>query len=360
VNAWRHVPKVSQWETRGIFDRCRCPSRADLDRRPGNYGPAMGTEAVRFPVLWMAGWVNSGQLKVIQFLQDENRVLREQLGGRRLRFTDDQRRYLAVKGRIVGRPRRGEFAGLGTPEAILHWYRELIGLKSTARRAAGPGALPSPPTWSSSWSGWRQRTRAGATRGWSVRWTTWPPDQPQHGQVRSSVVRPRASTRARQADAVEALPEVFLAMFPHGLTFEPTRTRTGPGLANPGDADFAAVTGQVPAGPVSFGERPLRDSNPRTTFPRGEQFPRLRMISRGYSVRSSRLLPGPHCPSALFGQPKGNRHGRERRPPTITSMRLPVGCLQCFKPGSTTRRWLSPGLLAGCCSRAPHEQRCLA
>lgn len=36
------------------------------------------------------------------------------------------------------------------------------------------------------------------------------------------------------------------------------------------------------------------------------------MISRGYSVRSSRLLPGPHCPSALFGQPKGNRRGRER------------------------------------------------
>jgi hypothetical protein len=52
----------------------------------------MGTEAVRFLVLWMAGWINSRQLEVIDFLREENRVLREQLVGRRLRFTDDQRR----------------------------------------------------------------------------------------------------------------------------------------------------------------------------------------------------------------------------------------------------------------------------
>jgi hypothetical protein len=33
----------------------------------------------------MAGWVNSRQLEVIDFLREENRVLREQLGGGRLR-----------------------------------------------------------------------------------------------------------------------------------------------------------------------------------------------------------------------------------------------------------------------------------
>src|SRR5215467_2944225 len=74
----------------------------------------------------MAGWVNARHLEVVDFLREENRVLREQLGGRRLRFTDDQRRRLAVKGRIVGRRRLGEFAGLVTPETILRWYRELI------------------------------------------------------------------------------------------------------------------------------------------------------------------------------------------------------------------------------------------
>jgi hypothetical protein len=49
----------------------------------------------------MAGWVIPGQLEVIDFLREENRVLREQIGGRRLRFTDDQRRRPAVKGRVV-------------------------------------------------------------------------------------------------------------------------------------------------------------------------------------------------------------------------------------------------------------------
>jgi hypothetical protein len=86
----------------------------------------MGTEAVRFLVLWMAGWIHSRQLEVIDFLREENRILREQLGGRRLRFTDDQRRRLAAKGWIVGRRRLGEFAGLVTPDTILRWYRKLI------------------------------------------------------------------------------------------------------------------------------------------------------------------------------------------------------------------------------------------
>jgi hypothetical protein len=61
------------------------------------------------------------------------------LGGRGLRFTDDQRRRLAVKGRIVGRRRLGEFAGLVTPDTILRWYRELIARKydGSARRRTG-------------------------------------------------------------------------------------------------------------------------------------------------------------------------------------------------------------------------------
>jgi hypothetical protein len=78
----------------------------------------MGSEAVRFLVLWMAGWIHSRQLEVIEFLREENRVLREQLGGRRLRFTEDQQRRLAVKGRSIGRRRLGELAGLVTPDTL--------------------------------------------------------------------------------------------------------------------------------------------------------------------------------------------------------------------------------------------------
>ena len=87
---------------------------------------AMGTEAVRFLVLWMAGWIHSRQLEVIDFLREENRVLREQLGGRRLRFTDDQRRRLAVKGRTVGRRRLGESRAWSRPtRSPLTFRREL-------------------------------------------------------------------------------------------------------------------------------------------------------------------------------------------------------------------------------------------
>ena len=50
-----------------------------------------------------AGWVGRRQTAVITYLVEENRILKEQLesGGRRLRFTDDQRRRLAAKGKPV-------------------------------------------------------------------------------------------------------------------------------------------------------------------------------------------------------------------------------------------------------------------
>ncbi len=38
-----------------------------------------------------AGWVNREQAQVLDYLREENRVLEEQLKGKRLRLTDDQR-----------------------------------------------------------------------------------------------------------------------------------------------------------------------------------------------------------------------------------------------------------------------------
>jgi hypothetical protein len=48
----------------------------------------------RFLLIAVAVWMNQHQLLVIDYLREENRILREQLGGRRLRFTDGQRRRL--------------------------------------------------------------------------------------------------------------------------------------------------------------------------------------------------------------------------------------------------------------------------
>ena len=57
----------------------------------------------RFVLIALSGWMNGRQLLLIDYLREENRVLREQLGEKRLRFTDDQRRRLATKAKGLGR-----------------------------------------------------------------------------------------------------------------------------------------------------------------------------------------------------------------------------------------------------------------
>jgi putative transposase len=61
----------------------------------------MSVAPLQFLLLVFAGWVNRRQVEVIEYLQEENRILREQLGRRRLRFTNAQRRRLAAKGRAI-------------------------------------------------------------------------------------------------------------------------------------------------------------------------------------------------------------------------------------------------------------------
>jgi putative transposase len=55
----------------------------------------------RFVLIAIAGWMNQRQLEIIDYLREENRVLREQLGGRRVRLNDYQRRRLDEAHRIA-------------------------------------------------------------------------------------------------------------------------------------------------------------------------------------------------------------------------------------------------------------------
>jgi hypothetical protein len=73
----------------------------------------------RFVVIGVAGWINQHHPHVIEYLREENRALREQLGGRRVRFNDDQRRRLAAKAEGLGRKLLKEVATLVTPETLL-------------------------------------------------------------------------------------------------------------------------------------------------------------------------------------------------------------------------------------------------
>jgi transposase InsO family protein len=97
----------------------------------------------QFVVIVLAGWMNQRQQNVIEYLREENRVLREQLGDRRLRFTDDQRRRLAVRAKGLGRKLLMEIATLVTPATLLAWHRKLIAEKydgSTRRKPGRPVA----------------------------------------------------------------------------------------------------------------------------------------------------------------------------------------------------------------------------
>ena len=97
--------------------------------------------ALQFLVLTFTGWVNRHQDDLIEYLREENRVLREYLGPRPLRLTDAQRRRLAVRGHKLGRRVLRQVAGIVTPDTILRWYRRLIAKKydgSACRRRGRP------------------------------------------------------------------------------------------------------------------------------------------------------------------------------------------------------------------------------
>src|ERR1700682_841567 len=90
-----------------------------------------------FLLMIAAGWVHRHQLIVIEFLQAENRLLKDRLGGRRIRFTDAERALLARKGKAVG---RGTVMASKTISANVRARR--ISAGRGVRRRALPLVLP--------------------------------------------------------------------------------------------------------------------------------------------------------------------------------------------------------------------------
>src|SRR5256714_7096238 len=96
-------------------------------------------DPLRFVLIAVAGWMNQQQLQIIEYLREENRILREQLGGRRVRLNDDQRRRLAAKAKGLGRKLLAEVATIVTSETLLAWHRKLIAQKYDGSGKRGPG-----------------------------------------------------------------------------------------------------------------------------------------------------------------------------------------------------------------------------
>ena len=88
----------------------------------------------------VAGWIHDEQQKVIDYQRTIIEVLQEKNGKKRILLNDDQRRRLAVKGKILGRKLLAEIGTLFTPDTILRWHRELVAKKwdhSDKRRPMG-------------------------------------------------------------------------------------------------------------------------------------------------------------------------------------------------------------------------------
>ena len=80
-------------------------------------------------LLILASWINREQQEAIEYLRAENQVLKEKLGKKRILLNDNQRRRLAIKGKILGRKRLQEIGTLFTPDTILRWHRKLVAKK---------------------------------------------------------------------------------------------------------------------------------------------------------------------------------------------------------------------------------------
>jgi hypothetical protein len=91
--------------------------------------------AFQMLLLTVTSWLHRREREVLAYLIEENRVLRQQLGRRRLRLTDDDRRRLAARAYRLGRQALREVATIVTSDTLLRWHRQLV-----------PGNGPTPST----------------------------------------------------------------------------------------------------------------------------------------------------------------------------------------------------------------------
>lgn len=89
--------------------------------------------------MMVAGLVHRHQVIVIEFLQEENRLLKERLRGKRIHFTDAERALLARKAKAVGRKALLELDTIVSPDTLLRWHQRLVAKKWTFTHRRSPG-----------------------------------------------------------------------------------------------------------------------------------------------------------------------------------------------------------------------------
>ena len=92
---------------------------------------------LQFFIAMCASFLQRRQQTLIEYLIEENLVLRKKLGPTRLSFTDAERRRLAVKAKSLGRNMLCKYATIAHPDTLLRWYQKLIAEKYDGSKNRG-------------------------------------------------------------------------------------------------------------------------------------------------------------------------------------------------------------------------------
>ena len=90
-------------------------------------------------LMMLAGWLNRHQQDVIEYLREENKILREKIGTKRILLNDNQRMRLARLGKKLGRKVLEDACCAFAPDTVLMWHRKLVAMKYSSAGTTRPG-----------------------------------------------------------------------------------------------------------------------------------------------------------------------------------------------------------------------------
>jgi hypothetical protein len=106
----------------------------------------MKTKPWMMLVTMMAGWINRQQQEALEYLKEENKILRDELlkatGKKRIILDDKQRRRLAILAKKLGRKMLGEISDIFSPDTLLMWHRKLVARKYDGSKNRRKGGRP--------------------------------------------------------------------------------------------------------------------------------------------------------------------------------------------------------------------------
>ena len=93
----------------------------------------MKTKPYTMLLMMLAGWINRQQQEAINFLMEENKILKHELlkatGKKRIILNQVQKRRLGILAKRVGRKMLFDISCIFAPDTLLKWFRQLAGKK---------------------------------------------------------------------------------------------------------------------------------------------------------------------------------------------------------------------------------------